>query len=209
MSCLDGRMQASLVEFSGNFVKCRWFKRSAWIAVGLIYLIPLVVVQGAFDMFIKIDGIEGESLDDKHRGWIDVLSVSQGVTRSVSGAGATRTNGLARFQDISVTKWLDKSTPKLLESVCNGKIFPKVEIDLVSTGAAGGPTGKTVYYTLQDVIFTSSKQDGSATDDDPLPTESFSLNFTKIEYQYQSVDPGSGQTNSDVSAVCDVPAIDP
>ncbi|MFT5240979.1 MAG: type VI secretion system secreted protein Hcp [Candidatus Promineifilaceae bacterium] len=190
-------------------LKKTWFRRCSWIAVGLLYLIPLVVVQGAFDMFIKIDGIEGESLDDKHRGWIDVLSVSQGVSRSVSGAGATRSNGVASFQDVSITKWLDKSSPKIMESVCNGAVFPKVEIDLVSTGATGQPTGQTVNYKLQNVLFTSSKQDGTAADAAPLPTESFSLNFTKIEYQYKSVDPGSGQTNSDVSVVCDVPATDP
>ena len=35
----------------------------------------------AVDMFIKIDTIPGESKDDKHKGEIDVLAWSWGLTR--------------------------------------------------------------------------------------------------------------------------------
>ena len=28
----------------------------------------------SFDAFMKVDGVEGESLDDGHTGWIELLS---------------------------------------------------------------------------------------------------------------------------------------
>ncbi len=36
----------------------------------------------AVDYFLKIDGIAGESTDDKHKEWIDVLSFSWGDPRA-------------------------------------------------------------------------------------------------------------------------------
>ena len=66
----------------------------------------------AMDMFIKIDSIKGESVDKTHKGEIDVLAWSWGVSNSGSahvggGAGA----GKANVQDLSFTKYIDKSTP--------------------------------------------------------------------------------------------------
>ena len=33
----------------------------------------------AFDAFIKIDGIDGESTDEKHSDWIEVIKFGPGV----------------------------------------------------------------------------------------------------------------------------------
>ena len=41
----------------------------------------------AVDYFLKIDGIDGESQDDKHKDWIEVLSFSWGPP----GAGRSTT----------------------------------------------------------------------------------------------------------------------
>ncbi|MCP3874696.1 MAG: type VI secretion system tube protein Hcp, partial [Desulfobacteraceae bacterium] len=70
----------------------------------------------AYDAFIKIDGIDGESTDDKHHGWIEIIRHGMGVKQTVSttassagGASAER----ADFSDFSIRKYLDKSSPKL------------------------------------------------------------------------------------------------
>ena len=68
----------------------------------------------AVDMFIKIDGIKGESADDKHKEEIDVLSWSWGMSQSGSahmggGAGAGKVN----VNDLSFTKYIDVASPDL------------------------------------------------------------------------------------------------
>ena len=63
----------------------------------------------AVDMFIKIDGIKGESADDKHKEEVDVLSWSWGMSQSGSahmggGAGAGKAwawNGLGSIWNIT------------------------------------------------------------------------------------------------------------
>ena len=76
----------------------------------------------AVDMFLKIEGIKGESADKAHKDEIDVLAWSWGISQSGSaqlgpGAGA----GKVSVQDLSFTKYIDASSPDLLLSCCNGK----------------------------------------------------------------------------------------
>ena len=76
----------------------------------------------AVDMFIKIKGIDGESMDDKHKKEIDVLAWSWGASQSGSahmggGAGAGKVN----VQDLSFTKYIDSASHALLLACCNGE----------------------------------------------------------------------------------------
>ena len=58
----------------------------------------------AYDGYLKIDGIDGESYDDdKHKDWIDVLAYSHGVNQPASALPGSPT-GTCEHQDFSVTK---------------------------------------------------------------------------------------------------------
>ena len=75
----------------------------------------------ASDIFAKIGDIKGESLDDKHKGEIEVLSWSWGVSnagemRGGSGGG----EGKASFRDLSFTHNIDKASPVLLQACATG-----------------------------------------------------------------------------------------
>lgn len=179
------------------------FQAGFWIAIGLLYLMPLVTSRGAFDAFMKIEGVEGESQDEKHKDWIDISSVQYGTTRTIPAAGTPRAGGAVTFEDIQVTKWIDKSSPDLMLSVCRGKVFPKVEIEMVDRSATSG-TNTYLKYELTDVIVTGVKPTAPASDGQPMPSESVSLNFTKIEFKYQKIDAASGATNVETSAICDL-----
>ena len=121
--------------------------------------------------FIKFDGIEGESTDKDHKGWIDLLSLSENPSIA-SESTAARTRGETTLGDVVVVKKLDKSSPKLAESILMGKVFPKVEIHLTSSA------GTTYYaYELTNVMVTSYSISGDA---DQVPIEEFSLNFEKL-----------------------------
>jgi len=78
----------------------------------------------ASDIFAKIGDIKGESLDDKHKGEIEVLSYSWGVSNSgtIGGGGGGGGAGKATFQDLSFTHGIDKASPLLLKACATASI---------------------------------------------------------------------------------------
>jgi type VI secretion system secreted protein Hcp len=93
--------------------------------------------------FVKIQGIRGESTDDKHKDWIEVLSFSWGAAQTSSAA--------ATHGDLIITKAVDRSSPKLAECLTKGSGFPEVIIDTPQTGGKPG----YVTYTLKNVKIVS------------------------------------------------------
>lgn len=127
--------------------------------------------------YIKFDGIDGESTDKDHKDWIDLLSFSQGTEIQKDSATARDSYDVS---DVLVVKELDKSSPKLAESIAMGKVFPKVEIHLDSGQ-------ETFYiYELSNVMITSYSIGGTGND---VPTEEFSLNYEKITFVETSTEP--------------------
>ena len=81
----------------------------------------------ASDFFLKIDGIDGESLDKKHSKWIEVQSFAHGAVQSVDLGRGTDVSGRGKFEAFAFTHLCDKATPKLQQFCMNGKDIPKVE----------------------------------------------------------------------------------
>ena len=135
-----------------------------------------VIIDAYGAGYVKFDGVDGESTDKDHKDWINLLSFSPGMEMQTDSATA---RGQYDVSDIVVVKELDKSSPKLTESIAMGKVFPKVEIHLDS--------GKETYYVyeLTNVMITSYSISGTGTD---RPTEEFSLNFEKITYAESSTE---------------------
>lgn len=143
----------------------------------------------AVDMFLKIDTIKGESVDDKHKGEINVLAWSWGMSNSGSahlGAGAG--SGKVNVQDLSITKYIDKSSTDLMLAACNGKHYKEA---MLYVRKAGEKPLEYLKIKLTDVLITSVSTGGSGGED--RLTENVSLNFAavKVEYTPQKAD-GSG-----------------
>lgn len=148
----------------------------------------------AVDMFAKFDGIESESVDSSHKGEIDVLSWSWGVSQSGTahlggGAGA----GKASVQDLSMTKYVCKASPELIKRTCNGKHIPTV---VLTVRKAGEKPLEYLVITLTDVLITSVSTGGSGGEDRLV--ENLTLNFAmvKVEYTEQAKDGSKGKTVS-------------
>lgn len=141
----------------------------------------------AVDMFCKIEGIEGESTDDKHKNWIEILSYNWGVNQPVSMASGTggRTGGRADFQDFSITKVLDKASPNLALHCANGKHIPKVIVELC---LASEEKHTFMKYTMEDVVVSSVSPGGAADGGESRPLESVTFNYGKIEWEYTPID---------------------
>ncbi len=139
----------------------------------------------AFDAFIKIDGIEGESTDDKHSGWIEITSFDTGVTQrssttasSVGGASAER----ADFNDFAFTKELDKATPKLAMACAAGTHIDSI---IVEVCRAGDEKVKFMEYKMTNCIISGVNTAGSdGAKKGAFPEENVSINFGKIQWAY-------------------------
>jgi type VI secretion system secreted protein Hcp len=137
--------------------------------------------------YIKFDGVDGEAQDKDHKQWSDLLSFSQGATQPGGGStGPTRRRGDVIVDDLQCVKELDKSSPKIAESVCKGKIYSKVEIHMT---ASTSDAGRVTYYAyeLKNVMVTSYNIGGDG-QSESVPTETFSLNFEEIKVTYSEYD---------------------
>jgi type VI secretion system secreted protein Hcp len=135
----------------------------------------------AVDMFIKIDDIKGESVDDKHKDEIDVLAWSWGLTQSGtahsgSGGGA----GKVHVNDLSITKYVDRSSPILIKSCCSGKHL-KTAL-LVVRKAGGDKPLEYLKITMEDVLVSAVTTGGSGGED--RLTENVTLNFARVKLEY-------------------------
>lgn len=143
----------------------------------------------AVDMFIKIGDIKGESADDKHKDEIDVLAWSWGMSQTgTTHRGAGGGAGKVSVQDINVTKYVDKSTPNLLDTCATGKHHKEA---LLTVRKAGETPLEYYKIKMTDVLVSNVTTGGSSGDE--RITENVSLNFAKYELEYtpQKAD-GSG-----------------
>jgi type VI secretion system secreted protein Hcp len=158
----------------------------------------------AFDAFLKIDGVPGESTDDKHKDWIEILSFSLGANQPASATASSAGGATAErvdIQDLSIVKALDKASPKIFEACCTGQHFKEIKIELCR---AGGDKLKYMEYKLSNAIVSSVRPGGSAQGSETLPLEEVSFNFGKIEMTYTQQKRVDGSGGGNVSAGWDL-----
>jgi len=126
------------------------------------------------DYFLKIDGIDGEATDNGHKDWINLLSVSNGITRP---GGST--SGAATFEPIVIHKRIDKASPKLMEAIATGEHLDEAIIEIQTPGRSG----QYIKITMEDVIISSFSSSGSQSD---VPTEEVAFYYNKIKFEYSN-----------------------
>jgi type VI secretion system secreted protein Hcp len=134
----------------------------------------------AGDMFLMLDGIKGESSDDKHKGEIDIESFSWGLSQSGSGSrGSGSGTGKVDMADITIHKQVDKASPTLMLACANGKHITKGKLTLRKAGE-----NPLEYLTvdLESILVSSYQVSGS--NGGGIPSESISLNFVKVKTEY-------------------------
>jgi type VI secretion system secreted protein Hcp len=158
----------------------------------------------AFDCFLKIEGLDGESTDDQHKKWIEVLSYSHGINQTASASASTAGGATAErcnHQDFSVVKALDAATPKLFEYCCTGQHIKEVTIELCR---AGGDKVKYMEYKMSNVIISSVRPGGSSQGGETLPLEEVTFNYGKLELTYTQQKREDGSGGGNVSAGWDL-----
>jgi type VI secretion system secreted protein Hcp len=151
----------------------------------------------AIDVYLQIDGIKGESADDKHKDWIECKSVEWGVKQPRSATASTgggHTAERCEHTEITVTKLADLATPLLLQTCSSGKTIPKAKLEFMR---ADGQGERVKYFEieLENVLIgevTPSVKQGD------ILSEELGLKFSKIKWKYtqQKVSGGAGGNTS-------------
>lgn len=156
----------------------------------------------AQDMFIKIDGIEGESLDASHKNEIQVLAWNWEVSQhSNMHSGSGGGSGKASVADFCFSHYMDKASPNLLSYCLLGKHIKNIRFVLRK---AGGDPLEYLTINFTDVIITRVDMAGSL-EDETRPREIVRFSFTKMTQDYVMQN-AEGHKSGVVSANYDVKA---
>ncbi len=134
----------------------------------------------AFDAFVKIDGIEGESADSHYFGWMEVLdygiNFDQKATRTTSSAGGFSV-GRVRFSEFTFRKQLDLSSPAIAIACADGTHIDAVTIVVCRSGK---DKIKFMEYQLGNCMISEVLTIGGG----EFPSETISITFAKIVWTY-------------------------
>ncbi len=173
-----------------------------------IYLETIYEVSMASDVYLKIEGIAGESTDDKHKDWIEVANVNYAVHQSraetVSTAGG-HSSGRAELFPLSFTKLADIASPVLLQTCATGKTIPKATFEFMRADGDGKPIP---YFKieLENLMFSNISPDSG---EGGIITERVHVAYARIKWSYlrQSIRGGtqgntSGGWDCSANKVC-------
>jgi type VI secretion system secreted protein Hcp len=144
--------------------------------------------------YLSLEGIEGEATAAGHENWIEVVAFGWGVHNEIAPVGTQMIarDGRVEFQDLVITKHIDKASPLLAVTCADGGSIGEAELVFYSGGSDDQPTGIVRLSGLQvrSVASTSGSSSG--------PTEVLSLTFSRVEWVYYEYDDRgrSGETRA-------------
>jgi type VI secretion system secreted protein Hcp len=155
------------------------------------------------DIFLKLDGIAGESTDDKHKGEIDIeaftFNAKQGGAASGSGGGS----GKVKFAPLRFVKVYDASSPKLFQAAASGRHIKSAVLTFRRSGDAGDLEFLT--YKLSDVVVSSYQQGGADVDRRALGSLEDEVGLSPAKVQVtEKTTTASGDSGPAVSASWDL-----
>jgi type VI secretion system secreted protein Hcp len=147
----------------------------------------------AVDYFLKIDGVDGESTDAKHKGEIELFSFSWGETQAGAGGGRGGGGGAGKvtMQDLHVATRVSKASPQLMLACATGK---HLKLATLVARKAGKDQQEFLVYKFTDVLVSSYQTGGSQGE---VPTDQISFNFSRIEVEYRAQKPDGSLAAAD------------
>lgn len=151
----------------------------------------------AIDVYLHIDGIKGESADDRHKDWIECKSVSWGVEQPRSATASTgggHTAERCEHRDIVITKLADLASPILLQTCAAGRTIPKARLEFMRADAQGE---RVKYFEIELDNVLIGAVSPSVNEGDIL-TEEVGFKFSKVRWKYtqQRISGGVGGNTS-------------
>lgn len=148
----------------------------------------------AFDTYLKLDGVEGESQKEGHTKEIELKAWSWGGQNSGSFAhGSGGGTGKFSASDFSIQAETSKASSKLIQACTKGTHIDK---GILSVRKSGGDTKPYDFLkvTFEHCLVSSYQVGGS--EGSEYMVDSFSINFSKITYEYFVQDAAKGTVSS-------------
>ena len=162
--------------------------------LGLLFFACFLIAAGpswaAFDLFVFVEGIPGQSGDERHEDWIEALSFKNDIQYDPVARQVT-------FGDVGMVKELDRASVGLSAHAVAGTRIPRVIFDF-----AYSSTGQLyLQITLNGARIKKVAASGSAIGE-ARPTEEVSFTFERITWQYWPASGGPVKLTWDVLRNC-------
>ena len=134
------------------------------------------------NMFLKLGSIKGECTLTKFKDQIEIYSFSHGFSQPTSALRSSEggaTTSRAHHSEISFSKRFDKSSPPIMQALWQGTTFP--EVVFTCCRVDGEETVEYLVVTMNNVVISNYNISGGG----DLPGETFSLNYSKVKYEYK------------------------
>lgn len=146
--------------------------------------------QAADAIFLKLDGIRGDSSDARHRDEIELSSYAQAFRNNAHGHGGGSGVGHVRCGDITVLKNIDRASPDLIMHVTTGRHIREGTITF--TRRDGGAQGGIDYYIVRlREVFIEAVEQIDPPGDGGL-REKLSLKARVFQFTYYPIDARGG-----------------
>jgi type VI secretion system secreted protein Hcp len=142
-------------------------------------------------IYMNWDGVPGDVTTQGFEKWIELTSFQWGVGRGIGSAmsgQASRESSIPSVSEIVVTKRMDGSSPGLWTDSVAGQLNSTVKIAFTTTSQ--GATTQFLNYELTNTGLSGY----SLSSGGDMPTESLSLNFTKVVWSFTGTDPSVSGT---------------
>ncbi len=142
--------------------------------------------MGQIDYFLKLDGIDGESADEKHKGEIAVKSWGFGASNAMPvSAGSGAAVGKALLRDFHFVKAVDKASPRLLTACCAGE---RLKSATLTCRRSGRDQQEFLKVLLSNVVVIAFDSIGTA-DAAAGVEEQVSFAYGRVEFRYKEGKP--------------------
>jgi type VI secretion system secreted protein Hcp len=144
------------------------------------------------DYYVKIDGVKGESQAVDMQDYIELDSFSFGASNPADVGGKGLAAGKASLSDFSFTCPLDAASAFILKNLYMGKHIATCTFVGRKTGGDGKPY-KYLEVKFTNCFVTSHSTGGGA---QGVPSQSVSVAYEQIEYEYSTQDTSTGGVTS-------------
>ena len=151
-------------------------------------------MNGKWDAYLTVDGVDGESQRTGHEGEIELVSFSFGASNPSSiGIGAGGGVGAVDIQSFTFEKHTDAASAEMFKACCAGNHFPTAKVTLYKAGGTGGPLDYLI-FDFEEVYVDSIEWTGSEAIG--IPTEMVSFSFGKVSVTYNQQDSAGAKSGS-------------
>ena len=137
----------------------------------------------AHEIYLHLDSIMGECNETYHKHWIVLESFNCSITSAYSDGDMS---GACEHGEVSISKQIDRASPKLALATCNLTVFNKATIHICNQNATGQINSIVLECIMRKIKLLSYELSGEDTS-----TESLSLKYEEIEWRYSYLDPYS------------------